>query len=54
MDLPISDKELNTIIKAMSLGGDAALYQKLKLVKQLRDQGLPYKKILTEEYGMVM
>ena len=53
MDLPITDEELNTIVKAMSLGGDTALYQKLKLVKDLREQGLPYKKILREEYGMV-
>ena len=53
MDLPISDKELNTIINAMSLGGDTALYQKLQLVKELRDQGLLYKKILREQYGMV-
>jgi len=41
MDLPINDEELNTIIKAMSLGGDVALFQKLKLVKELREQGLP-------------
>ena len=53
MDLPINDDELNTIIRAMSLGGDVALYQKLKLVKELKEQGLPYKKILREEYGMV-
>ena len=53
MDLPINDKELDTIVKAMSLGGDTALYQKLKLVKDLKEQGLPYKKILREEYGMV-
>lgn len=53
MDLPINDEELNIIIKAMSLGGDVALFQKLKLVKELREQGLPYKKILREEYGMV-
>jgi hypothetical protein len=38
----------------MSLGGDSALYQKLKLVKELKEQGLPYKKILREEYGMVV
>jgi hypothetical protein len=44
MDLPITDEELNTIIKAMSLGGDASLYHKLKLIKELKDQGLPYKK----------
>lgn len=53
MDLPITDKELNTIINAMALGGDTALYQKLKLIKELKDQGLPYKTILREEYGMV-
>ena len=53
MDLPINDEELNTIIKAMTLGGDVALYQKLKLVKELKEQGLPYKKILREKYGMV-
>ena len=53
MDLPINDDELNKIINAMSLGGDSALYQKLKLVKELKEQGLPYKKILREEYGMV-
>jgi hypothetical protein len=53
MDLPINDKELDTIVKAMALGGDTALYQKLKLVKELKEQGLPYKKILREEYGMV-
>ncbi len=53
MDLPINDIELNTIIRAMSLGGDTALYQKLKLVKELKEQGLPYKEILRKEYGMV-
>ena len=53
MDLHINDQELNTIVSAMHLGGDAALYHKLKLVKELREQGLPYKKILREEYGMV-
>jgi len=53
MDLPINDQELNIIVSAMSLGGDTVLYHKLKLVKELREQGLPYKKILREEYGMV-
>ena len=53
MDLPIDDKELTTIVNAMALGGDTALYQKLKLVKELREQDLPYKKILREEYGLV-
>jgi len=53
LDLPINDKELGTIVRAMALGGDTALYQKLKLVKELREQNLPYKKILREQYGMV-
>jgi hypothetical protein len=53
MDLPINDDELNIIVNSLTLGGNAALYQKLKLVKELREQGLPYKKILREEYGMV-
>lgn len=56
MDLPINDKELNTIISAMRLGGDAALYQKLKRVKEIRDDnpGGPYKKIAREEFGIVI
>jgi len=29
MELPINERELNTIINAMRLGGDTALYQKL-------------------------
>jgi hypothetical protein len=29
MDLPINEKELNTIISAMRIGGDTSLYQKL-------------------------
>ena len=49
MDLPINDEELNTIVRAMALGGNTALYQKLKLVKELREQNLPYKKILREQ-----
>ena len=55
MDLPINDEELNTIINAMTLGGDTALFQKLKLVKEIREEnpGGPYKKILREQYGMV-
>ena len=53
MDLPINDNELETIVKSLTLGGDTALYQKLKLVQELREQDLPYKKILREQYGMV-
>ena len=56
MDLPINDKALATIIKALPLGGDTSLYQKLKLVKETRDEnpGGPYKKILRESHGMVI
>ena len=56
MDLPIDARELATIISAMHLGGDTALYQKLKLIKETRDAnpGGPYKKILRETHGMVI
>ena len=56
MDLPINDKDLDTIIRALTLGGDTALYQKLKLVKETRqaNPGGPYKKILRETHGMVI
>ena len=56
MDLPINDKELATIVSAMHLGGDTALFQKLKLVKETRDEnpGGPYKKILRESHSMVI
>ena len=36
MELPINDKELATIVSALRLGGDIALYQKLNIVKDLR------------------
>ena len=54
MELPINDTELKTIVKSLTLGGDTALYQKLKLIIDLKEQGLPYKKILREQYGMVI
>tara|TARA_B100000902_G_scaffold75791_1_gene80628 strand:- start:7 stop:177 length:171 start_codon:yes stop_codon:yes gene_type:complete len=56
MDLPIDDKELGTIISALHLGGDTALFQKLKIIKEVRDDnpGGPYKKIIREKYGMVI
>ena len=34
MDLPINDKELATIVSALRLGGDAALYQKMIELKR--------------------
>ena len=53
LDLPINDKELETIVKALTLGGDSSLYEKLKLVKETRDAnpGGPYKKILRETWN---
>ena len=56
MDLPVNDKDLDTIIRALTLGGATALYQRLKLVKETRDAnpGGPYKKILRESHGMVI
>ena len=55
LELPINDKELATIVSAMRLGGDGALYQKLKIIKEVRDANPdgPYKQILREQYGMV-
>jgi len=56
MDLPINDKELATIVSALRLGGDAALYQKLNIIKEIRDNnpGGPYKKIAREQFGFVI
>ena len=39
MELPINDKELDTIVRALTLGGDTALFQKLTLVKETREEG---------------
>ena len=56
MDLPIDDKDLEVIVKALALGGDSRLYFKLKEVKQVRDSNPngPYKKILREDHDMVI
>ena len=55
MDLPINDSELDTIVKALALGGDARLYHLLKEVKQVRqnDPNGPYKRTLREK-GIVI
>ena len=34
MDLPINDKDLDTIVKALSLGGDTRLYFLLKNLRE--------------------
>ena len=51
MDLPINDNDLETIVNALALGGDARLYHLLKEVKQVRDDNPngPYKKILRDK-----
>ena len=56
MELPIDDKELGLIVKSLTLGGSSSLYQKLKLVKEVREANPdgPYKKILREQHGMVI
>ena len=63
MDLPIDDKELEIIVtqlwKSRKNGGEplvAPLYEKIKLVKEVREEnpGGPYKKILREQYGMII
>lgn len=56
MDLPINDKDLATIVKSLHLGGDTSLYQRLKIVKEVRDMypNGSYKKIIREKYGMVI
>ena len=56
MDLRINDNDLETIVKALALGGDSRLYFLLKQVKEVRDANPdgPYKKILREQHGMVI
>ena len=56
MELPINDKEHSTIVSSLTLGGDTALYEKLKLVKDVREANPngTYKKILRDNYGMVI
>ena len=54
MELPINDKELDTIISAMRLGGDVSLYQKLKRIKDNRDENLGGPKTAREEFGFAL
>tara|TARA_B100001059_G_scaffold173095_1_gene173304 strand:- start:26 stop:193 length:168 start_codon:yes stop_codon:yes gene_type:complete len=55
MDLPINDKELATIVSALRLGGDAALYQKINTIKKIRETNPDnYKKVAREEFGFVI
>lgn len=54
MELSLTEKELESILSALRLGGNPALYQKLKITNDLVKRGLPYKKILREQYGYVI
>ena len=56
MDLPINDKELSIIVNSLTMREDIALYEKLKLIRDVRDANPdgPYKKILRDTYGMVI
>jgi hypothetical protein len=56
MELPINDAELATIVSALRLGGDTSLYQKLKIIKEIREEnpGGPYKRIAREKFGFVI
>jgi hypothetical protein len=56
MNMSISDRELDTIISAMRLGGDVSLYQKLKRIRDDRNDKLngSYNKKTTEEFGFVL
>ena len=51
MELPINDNDLETIVNALALGGDARLYHLQKEVKSVRDSNPdgPYKKILRDK-----
>ena len=48
MDLPINDNDLDTIVKALALGGDARLYHLLKGVKE--ERGIQVKVSLSKDY----
>ena len=63
MDLPIDDKELEVIVrqlwKSRKNAGEPAvapLYEKMKLVKEVRDANPdgPYKAILRDKHGLVI
>ena len=60
MDLPLDDNELSIVVtqlwKSRAEKQCGKVYEKLKLVKEVRDQNPDgsYKKILREQYGMVI
>lgn len=54
MELPINDKELDTIISALRLGGDAVLYQKLNNVKATRQINSVKTEVDSEQFGFAL
>ena len=54
MDLPLSIDELRTVIIALQKDNQQVLAGRLKLVEQLITEGKPYKKILREQYDIVI
>ena len=54
MDLPINIDELREIVIALQKDNKLLLADKLKLVCTLMEDGKPYKKILREEYNIVV
>ena len=52
MELPIDQKDLKTIVAALSLGGDARLYHKLKGIKEEYDLKTSNNgEVLNEDYS---
>ena len=56
MDLPITDKELATIVSALRPWRRYFFISKTQKIKDIRDAnpGGPYKKIAREEFGFVL
>ena len=54
MDLPIDIDELRQIIVTLEAANNFEVADRLKLVCRLIEEGKPYKKILREEYGIVI
>ena len=54
MDLPINDEELKKIVSWLSFTEDKDLYERLKLVQEVKAKNPAYKKVLREVHGMVI
>ncbi len=54
MDLPLSLDELREVVVSLEKDQKPELADRLKLVAMLMEEGRPYKKVLREEYGIVV